>query len=107
MDKLTCWIITVALCFSWCRPDYGFDSLPQHRSMGIHETNASKIALFLLYIIVCEIGKKLDNHYKCPVYCTTNHAHIYWEKYEENYEQEGNIQTVAELHRTVRTATEE
>ena len=107
MDKLTCWIITVALCISWCWPDYGLDSLPQHRSVGVRQTNASKIVMFLIYVIACKIGKKLDSNYKCPVYCDTDHVHKYWEKYEKNYEQEDNIQAVDGLYITARTTTEE
>jgi len=60
----------------------------QYRSVDIYETDAGKIILFLLYVVVCEYGKKLDKGYKCPVYCDVSHKHIYWEKYET---EESNI----------------
>ena len=51
-----------------------------------------------------EIGKKLDNGYKCPVYCEVTHKHIYWEK---NEAEKSNIQTAPQLHRTARDTSKE
>ena len=40
------------------------------------------IVMFLIIIGLGEIGKKLDNGYRCPLYCGVDHKHRYWEKYE-------------------------
>ena len=48
------------------------------------------IVMFIIVVGLGEIGKKLDNGYRCPVYCEVEHNHIYWEKDES---KEGNIPT--------------
>jgi len=68
--------------------------------MGIHEEDAGEIAIFLLYIVISEIGKKLDKGYSCPVYCDIRHKHYFWEINEEKYEQESNLQAVDGLYRS-------
>ena len=83
MGKLTSWILAVTLLFSWSWPVDGFDRLPKHRSVGLHAEDAGKIALFILYVVICEYGKKLDKGHKCPVYCDVGHKHIYWENDED------------------------
>ena len=98
MGKLTCWILAITLLCSWCWPVNGFDRMRKYRSMGIYKEDAGKIALFLLVVVVCEIGKRLDKDYKCPVYCDIDHKHYFWEINEEKYEQEGNLQAVDGLH---------
>ena len=100
MGKLTCWILAITLLCSWCWPVNGFDRMRKHRSMGIHEEDAGEIAIFLLYIVISEIGKKLDKGYSCPVYCDIRHKHYFWEINEEKYEQEGNLQAVDGLYRS-------
>ena len=94
MGKLTCWILAITLLCSWCWPINGFDRMRQHRSMGIYKEDAGQIALFLLVVVICEIGKRLDKDYKCPVYCDIKHKHYFREKDEEKYEQESNLQAV-------------
>ena len=101
MAKLTCWILAITLLCSWCWPGNGFDRMRKYRSMGVHEKNAGQIALFLLAVAVVIIGKTLDKEYKCPVYCDVKHAHYYWEKDEENHEQESNLQAVNAIHSPV------
>ena len=90
MVKLGCWIMAIILLCTWCWGGYGIDSMPEHSTVGVHEKNAGKIAFFLLYVVVCEIGKKLDKGYGCPVYCDITHKHYYWENDEK---AKGNIQT--------------
>ena len=86
MGKLTCWFLAITLLCSWCWPDNGFDRMSKHRRMGIPEENAGQIALFILVVVVCELGKRLDKDYKCPVYCDIDHKHYFREKDEERYE---------------------
>ena len=101
MGKLTIWYLTVTLLFSWCRPIYGSDSMPKHRSMGVHKEDAGEIVLFLLYIVIGEVGKKLDKGYKCPVYCEIKHKHIYYEI------KKSNIPSVDGLHHSNGDSTKE
>ena len=101
MGKLTCWILAITLLCSWCWPVNGFDRMRKHRSMGIHEENAGQIALFILAVVICELGKKLDNNHKCPVYCDIDHKHYFREKDEERYEQKGNLQAVDRIYSSV------
>ena len=107
MGKLTCWILAITLLCSWCWPINGFDRMREHRSMGIYNEDAGKIALFLLVVVVCEIGKKLDKDYKCPVYCDIDHKHYLREKDENNHEQEGNLQATDGLYRPAGDAGKE
>ena len=72
---LLCWIWIMANAVSWSA---------EHSSVGVYSPRVTisgpdqgKIAYFLVYVLVGEIGKKLDNGYKCPVYCEVNHKHIY------------------------------
>ena len=101
MDKLTSWILTVALLFSWSWPISGFDSMPQHRGVGLYKEDAGKIVLFVLYVVICEYGKKLDKGYRCPVYCRVEHNHIYYEI------KKSNIQAADGLYRTAGDTTKE
>ena len=107
MGKLTCWFLAITLLCSWCWPDNGFDRMSKHRRMGIHEENAGQIALFLLVVVVCEIGKRLDKDYKCPVYCDIDHKHYFREKDENNHEQEDHLQTVGAVHSPTGTTGKE
>ena len=89
---------------------------PQYSSMGIHaeewisSEDIGEIALFVLYVIVNEVGKRLDNGYRCPLYCEVKHKHIYAKKkshiqgvdrvprpdeLEDREQPEGNIRPVA------------
>jgi hypothetical protein len=78
----------------------------QHSSIRIQQEDKGEILLFLINVVIHKVGKKLDKGYRCPVYCEVNHKHIYW-KYEEKITNEGNIQTIAELHRATGTAGKE
>lgn len=104
MGKLTCWTLTIALLCSWSQFIYGNNSLPQYRSVGINSEDKDKIALFVLYVVISEYGKKLDKGYKCPVYCGVRHKHIYWENHEV---KKSNIQTADGLYITARDTAEE
>ena len=48
---------------------------PQHRSVVINTPDTGKIIFFIIYVILGEVGKKLDKGAKCPVYCGVNHKH--------------------------------
>ena len=101
------WLLQlVLLCQLWQLGTPCFGG-PEHRSMGIHQENAGQIALFLLVVVICEIGKRLFKDYKCPVYCDINHKHYFREKDEEKYEQESNLQAVDGLHRPAGDASKE
>ena len=98
MGKLTCWILAITLLCSWCWPINGFDRMREYRSLGIYKEDAGKIVLFILVIVITEMGKKLDKKYVCPVYCAVDHKHYFWEKDEDKYEQESNLQAVDGIH---------
>ena len=102
MVKLTCWTLAITLFCSWCWPLYGNGSMYQYSSVRVHTSNEDigKITLFILFVIVSEIGKRLDKEYICPVYCDIDHTHYFREKDEEKHEQEGNLQTVDGIHNT-------
>ena len=84
------WVMVIAL--SWCS---------EYRSMGIYSSgyaisteDQGEIAVFLIYVIISEIGKMLDNKYICPVYCGVDHMHrrnctdeeeIYYRRVNELY----------------------
>jgi hypothetical protein len=53
-----------------------------YQASTISSEDVGEITLFVLYVIVGEIGKRLDKNYRCPVYCAVDHKHIYWEQYE-------------------------
>jgi len=85
----------ILLCFIW---QLGTVSLgwSQHSSIRIHQEDKGEILLFLINVVIHKVGKRLDNGYKCPVYCGVDHKHYYWENHEN---KEGYVQTVDELHR--------
>ena len=96
----------ILLCLIWqlgfISPGWG-----QHSSVGIQQEDKGEILLFLINVVVHKVGKKLDKGYKCPLYCGVNHKHIYWKEDEEKITNEGDIQTIAELHRAVRAPGKE
>ena len=71
----------ILLCQLW---QLGFTSPrgPEYSSFRIHSEDKGEILLFLVNVVVHNIGKRLDKGYRCPVYCAVDHKHIYWEKYE-------------------------
>ena len=100
MVKLTCWSMAVILLCWWCWPLYGSDSVYQYSSVRIYtsEEDVGEIVCFILFVIVSELGKRLDKDYICPVYCEVDHKHYFREKDEKRYEQEGNLQAVDGIH---------
>ena len=76
MDKLINRVGTIALLVVWVTLVCAGDWHPQYRSMGINtSSDAGKIVFFITYVILSEVGKKLDKGAKCPVYCGVNHKH--------------------------------
>jgi hypothetical protein len=54
----------------------------EYSGLGIYQRvqsagaqDSGKIVFFLLYVVVGEVGKTLDNEYVCPVYCGVDHKH--------------------------------
>ena len=75
----------VLLCQLWQlgTPCFGRD---EYSSVGVYqkgkiisEEDVGDIILFGLFVILGNIGKKLDKGYRCPTYCEVKHEHIYWE----------------------------
>ena len=80
------WLIQlILLCQLW---QLGTSCLrgSEYRSVGIHEETQrteeaiGSILFFCIYVVIGEIGKKLDKGYRCPLYCEVKHKHIYAEK---------------------------
>ena len=70
---LLCWIWIMADAMSWGS---------EYRGMGVYSPryaisseDQGEIAVFLIIVIINEIGKKLDKNYRCPVYCAVDHIH--------------------------------
>ena len=93
----------ILLCFIW---QLGTVSLgwTQHSSVRIQQEDKGEILLFLINVVVHMAGKKLDQGYRCPVYCDIEHKHYYWEKHENKV---CYIQTADGLHREVRDSSQE
>ena len=75
----------VLLCLFWQLGTPCFGGT-EHRSVGVHEEfklvpdeDIGKIVFFGIFVLIGEIGKKLDKGYRCPTYCDADHKHIYWE----------------------------
>ena len=75
MGKLNSRIIATVLLVVWCTMVCAGDRSPQHRGVVINTPDAGKIVFFVIYVILGEIGKKLDKGNQCPVYCEVNHKH--------------------------------
>ena len=71
----------------------------EYSSIRIHQEDLGEIALFVVVVVIGEIGKRLDKGYRCPINCAVDHKHIYW---ENNEVKKSNIQAVNGLYRTVR-----
>ena len=78
MGELSNRIVTAVLLGTWSLIFCSGYSNPEYSSMGFYtsQEDIGEIALFILYVIVGEIGKKLDKGYMCPVYCEVDHTHI-------------------------------
>lgn len=95
---LLCWIWILADAVSWGA---------EHSSVGIHKKNniisredLGEITLFLLYVAINEVAKKLDSSYVCPVYCGVNHKHRIKED-EAKAKEESDKKADIRLHRSV------
>ena len=78
MVQLSRWLLQlILLCQLWQLGTTVFGG-PQYSSLGIYasQEDIGEITLFILYVIIGEIGKKLDKGYRCPVYCGVDHEHI-------------------------------
>lgn len=78
MDKFRSRVITVILLGIWCISICSGSGSFKYSSLGIYtsQEDIGEIVLFILVVIIGEIGKKLDKGYRCPVYCTVDHEHI-------------------------------
>jgi hypothetical protein len=71
----------ILLCQLW---QLGFTSpgRTEYSSIRFQPPDKGTVALFLVQVVIGQIGKKLDKGYRCPLYCEVDHKHIYWE-YDE------------------------
>ena len=93
----------IFFCLFWELGTYGFGE-PEYSRVRIHQEDRGEILLFLVNVSLHMIGKKLDQGYKCPVYCGVDHKHYYW---ENNEDKKGNIQAANGLYRAVRASSQE
>ena len=100
MGELRDRIIAIILLVVWCSMVCAGDWNPQHRSVVINTPDTGKIVFFIIYVILGEIGKKLDKGYQCPVYCEVNHKHRIIE-YDTQREQGIDEETDQELDGSV------
>mgnify|MGYP003146581858 FL=1 len=96
MGKLNSRIIATVLLVVWCTMVCAGDWSPQHRSVVTNTSDTGKIIFFIIYVILGEVGKKLDMGYQCPVYCEVNHKHRIIE-YDTQREQGTNEKTGKKL----------
>ena len=75
MGKLRSRIITVILLVVWCTMVCAGNWSTEYRGVVINTPDTGEIIFFVIYVILGEIGKKLDKGYQCPVYCEVNHKH--------------------------------
>ena len=94
-----CWFLQlILLCqlFQLGTPLYGgaqYSSLGIYQEEYISSEDKGEIVVFLLFIVLDKIGKRLDRGYRCPLYCEVDHKHYYW----ENDEEKSNISRDDEL----------
>ena len=88
----------ILLCIFWELGAYGAGGT-EYSSIRILQEDKGEIALFVLVVVIGEIGKRLDKGYRCPLNCAVDHKHIYW---ENNEVKKSNIQTANGLYRAVR-----
>ena len=100
MGELNNRIIAIVLLVVWCTMVCAGDWNPQHRSMVINTSDTGKIIFFIIYVILGEVGKKLDMGYQCPVYCEVNHKHRIIE-YDTQRKQGNDEETDKKLDRSV------
>jgi len=77
MVKLRSRVIAIILLGIWSISLCSSNSSSQYRSLEFYtsQEDIGEIVLFIIYVIVGEIGKKLDKGYVCPVYCSVDHIH--------------------------------
>ena len=78
MDKFSHRIMAILLLGTWCITLCSGGGSLEYSSMGIYpsQEDIGEITFFIFFVIVGEIGKKLDKGYMCPVYCAVDHDHI-------------------------------
>tara|TARA_Y100000310_G_C20553266_1_gene749219 strand:+ start:413 stop:760 length:348 start_codon:yes stop_codon:yes gene_type:complete len=82
MGKFVSGLMAIAVLGIWCSLVYPSDIRPQHRGVGVQQTDSSwgDVIYFVLYVLCMELGKHLDRHpmgdYTCPDYCEVKHKHI-------------------------------
>ena len=80
MGKLNHRLVAIALLGIWCTFLSSANFNGQYRGVEFHPSDPGEIVFFILYVVLGEIGKKLDKSYRCPIYCEVKHKHIYREK---------------------------
>jgi len=100
MGKLNSRIIATLFLVAWCTMVCAGDWNPQYRGVVINTPDTGEIIFFIIYVILGEIGKKLDMGYQCPVYCEVNHKHRIIE-YDTQREQSTDEETDKELDGSV------
>ena len=75
MGKFRHRIIAAILLVVWCTVVCAGHSGPEHRSMVVDAPQTGELIFLVIYVILGEIGKKLDKGYTCPVYCEVKHKH--------------------------------
>ena len=106
MGELNSRIIATLFLVAWCTMVCAGDWNPQHRSVVINTPDTGEIIFFIIYVILGEIGKKLDKGYQCPVYCEVNHKHRIVE-YDTEAKQGIDEETDQELDGSVIIANRE
>ena len=91
---LLCWIWVMANDVSWCSEHRGVGVYSQ--TINITTEDKGAITNILIYVFFSEIGKKLDNNYRCPVYCGVDHKH----RRKCTDEEEIYYEAAKELHRS-------
>ena len=96
MGKLNSRIIAIILLVVWCTMVCAGNRSSQYRGLVINTPDTGEIVFFVIYVILGEIGKKLDRSYVCPVYCEVNHKHRIIE-YDTKAKQGTNEETDKKL----------
>ena len=107
MGKLVCWVMGAILLCQWCLATPGNPGSVEYRRIRSMEELLEVIIIASIYVAIEYSKKKLDNGYKCPVYCYVDHQHLYWEKDENKDEQEVNIQPAGRLYNPARVTGKE
>jgi len=79
MGKLNHRTMAIALLGIWCTFLSSANFNYQYRGVDVHSPDPGEIVFFIIYVVLGEIGKKLDKSYRCPTYCEVKHKHIYRE----------------------------